>query len=223
MDIGAPRLDAEIAPMPLSPALTARQARIKRMEDVIIASLLIVIFCWMLLGIAFAVKLSSRGPVLFRQERRGHLNKNFGCLKFRSMYHDRTDPDCAEQTAKDDPRVTRVGRFLRKRSLDELPQLFNVIAGDMSLVGPRPHALGTALNGVLLPDAHPKYILRYRTRPGITGWAQVNGWRGNLDSEHKLEQRVAHDLHYIENWSLTFDLKILLRTFTCMMADERAY
>jgi lipopolysaccharide/colanic/teichoic acid biosynthesis glycosyltransferase len=195
----------------------------KRAEDVIFGCGIIVFLSWLLFLIAVAIKLTSRGPVLFRQQRRGRNGTTFHCYKFRTMHRECTDQDCAEQTQYNDPRITVIGKFLRKHSLDELPQLFNVIQGNMSLVGPRPHALGTAIDGVLLPDLNANYHLRYHIRPGLTGWAQINGWRGILDTCEKLDKRVEYDLHYIANWSLFLDLKILLRTFTCLFDDERAY
>lgn len=203
--------------------LSASERRIKRGMDLAIGFAIVLFLSPLMLVVAIAIKLDSAGPILFRQERRGHSHTTFGCLKFRTMCHDLTDHDSAQQTRFNDPRVTRLGRILRKYSMDELPQLFNVITGDMSLVGPRPHALGTSIDGVLLPDAHPEYLLRYSVRPGITGWAQVNGWRGNLDTQEKLIRRVEHDLYYIENWSLALDLRILVRTFTCLFGDEKAY
>jgi len=195
----------------------------KRTEDIVLGILLLLGLSWLLLGIAFAIKLTSRGPVLFRQERRGWNATTFRCFKFRTMYHEVSDFECVEQTKPNDPRIIPIGRFLRKHSLDELPQLLNVVLGHMSLVGPRPHALGTSLNGHLFHEIMADYPLRYRVRPGITGWAQVSGWRGIIDTQEKLERRVEHDLHYIANWSLYFDLKILIRTFTCLFDDERAY
>lgn len=207
-----------------APPLTrARAAAVKRLEDVILGSLLVLVFSGILFTIALAIKLTSRGPAFFTQERRGRNGTTFHCFKFRTMYHEYTDHNCTEQTRQDDPRVTRVGRFLRKHSLDELPQLFNVVIGHMALVGPRPHALGTNLNGKLLYEISPDYLTRYQVRPGITGWAQVNGWRGILDSEAKLQKRLEYDLHYINHWSLWLDLKILLKTFTCFFDSERAF
>ena len=210
-------------PILVTPPITSVGETIKRAEDLLIGMAMIVLVSWLLIIVAVAVKLTSRGPVLFRQNRRGRYNTTFGCLKFRTMHVEHTDHHSTEQTREDDPRVTVIGRFLRRHSLDELPQLFNVISGHMSLVGPRPHALGTSIDGLLLPDVCDKYILRYHVKPGITGWAQINGWRGILDTREKLEKRVEHDLHYIAHWSLMLDLKILIRTFTCLFADERAY
>lgn len=227
MDAAPERLEAaSVNASLLSVALrpfSVGEEMLKRFEDIVVGGTIILLMSWLLVIVALAIRVTSRGPVMFKQERRGRNGETFQCLKFRTMRHEHADLECTEQTRHNDPRVTLVGRFLRKHSLDELPQLFNVIAGDMSLVGPRPHALGTAIDGVLLPDLNPRYNLRYHMRPGMTGWAQINGWRGILDTPEKLEQRIEHDLHYIANWSLFLDLKILLRTFTCMFDDELAY
>ena len=225
MQLGASELDATAtAVMQISlPASSRYGAWIKRTEDVVLGICLIIAFSPLLLLIALAIKATSSGPILFQQQRRGRGDVPFACYKFRSMYHDQQDVHCTAQTSQNDPRVTPVGRILRRRSFDELPQLFNVLIGDMSLVGPRPHAVGMHLDGVPLPNVLDHYIFRYHMRPGMTGWAQVNGWRGIVDTREKLEQRVAHDLYYITNWSLGLDLRILARTFTCMLADERAY
>jgi len=224
MQIGVPELDAAtvVLPIPL-PAQTRYNEWVKRIVDVVLGLTLILMFSPVLLIIAMAIKLTSGGPILFQQQRRGRDNVPFACFKFRTMYHGVRDLACVQQTTQDDPRVTPVGKFLRRRSLDELPQLFNVLIGDMSLVGPRPHAVGMHLDGVLLPDLLPQYIFRYHVRPGMTGWAQINGWRGIVDTQEKLEKRVEHDLYYIANWSLALDLRILAGTFTCMLADARAY
>ena len=226
MDVGLPEQAASgpvTIPVLVTPPLSSAGGAVKRLEDILFGCAIIVLMSWLLLVIGVAIKLTSRGPVIFRQDRRGRHNSRFGCLKFRTMHHEWADQDCAEQTRPNDPRVTRIGKFLRRHSLDELPQLFNVIRGDMSLVGPRPHAFGTSIDGQLLPDLHEQYLLRYQMRPGITGWAQVNGWRGILDTQEKLEKRVEHDLYYTANWSLLFDIRILLRTFTCLLTDERAH
>jgi lipopolysaccharide/colanic/teichoic acid biosynthesis glycosyltransferase len=203
--------------------ITRLGAMLKRSEDLLLGTLLILVISWLLLAIAVAIKLTSRGPVLFLQERRGLNGTIFRCCKFRTMYHAQTDYACTEQTQLNDPRVTPLGQWLRRHSLDELPQLFNVMIGHMALVGPRPHALGTNLNGRLLHEISDNYYSRYRMRPGITGWAQVNGWRGILDTEEKLNERLAHDLYYISHWSFWLDCKILLRTFTCLFDNDHAF
>jgi len=208
-------------PRIVGPLMTRSGDLTKRATDLALGSLLIMMFSWLLLFIAVAIKLTSPGPVFFIQERRG-CGRTFRCFKFRSMYHEVTDEKCQSQTRRNDPRVTRIGKALRKHSLDELPQLFNVILGDMSLVGPRPHALGMNLNGKLLGELVDNYHDRYHVRPGITGWAQVNGCRGIVDTQKKLEDRLFYDLHYIRNWTLWLDLKILTRTFfMCLDKKEK--
>jgi lipopolysaccharide/colanic/teichoic acid biosynthesis glycosyltransferase len=140
------------------------------------------------------------------------------------MYVDMTDAKADKLVSKDDPRVTRVGRFIRKTSLDELPQLINVVVkGNLSLVGPRPHAVNAKAETRLYDDAVDGYFARHRVKPGITGWAQVNGWRGETDTQEKIQRRVEHDLYYIENWSVLFDLAILLRTPLALLKTENAY
>jgi Undecaprenyl-phosphate glucose phosphotransferase len=173
--------------------------------------------------IAVAIKLDSKGPVLFRQNRQGFNNELIEVLKFRSMYVNRSDADAAKLVTKDDDRVTRVGRFLRKTSLDELPQFFNVLKGDLSLVGPRPHALKAKAEDKLYHDVVDGYFARHRVKPGVTGWARVNGWRGETDTEEKIQRRVEHDLYYIENWSVTLDLYILLMTPFALFKTQNAY
>ncbi|MFT3672621.1 undecaprenyl-phosphate glucose phosphotransferase [Aestuariivirga sp.] len=173
--------------------------------------------------VALAVKLESKGPVIFRQKRFGFNNELVEVFKFRSMYTDMSDAQAAKLVTKDDPRVTRVGRIIRKTSLDELPQLFNVLAGTLSLVGPRPHATQAKAAGTLYDQVVDGYFARHKVKPGITGWAQVNGWRGETDTREKLEQRVKHDLEYIDRWSLGFDLYILAKTPLALLRTESAY
>ena len=187
-------------------------AALKALFDRIVAALLILVLSPALAAVALGVKLSSPGPVLFRQTRYGFNNEKFAVFKFRSMYVDGCDAHASRLVTRGDPRVTRFGAFIRRWSLDELPQLFNVLFGDLSLVGPRPHALKVSAAGLLYDEAVEGYFARHRVRPGITGWAQVNGWRGETDTLEKIEQRVAHDLYYIENWSIWLDLKILAMT-----------
>ena len=165
-----------------------------------------------LLVVAALIKLDSPGPVLFRQPRVGFDNRMFSIFKFRTMYTDMTDLLADKQTTRDDPRITRLGRFLRRYSIDELPQLLNVVQGNMSLVGPRPHAPNTKAADKLFADVVGQYAVRHRVKPGITGWAQVNGWRGETRTEEQLRQRVQFDLDYIQNWSLALDFKILWLT-----------
>jgi len=175
--------------------------------------------------VALAVKLDSPGPVLFRQKRFGFNNERIDVFKFRSLFHDHADPLASKVVTKHDSRVTRVGRFIRKTSLDELPQLFNVVfKSNLSLVGPRPHAVQGKLQSRLFDEAVDGYFARHRVKPGITGWAQINGWRGEVDSEEKIQKRVEFDLYYIENWSVLFDLYILLKTPLALLTkSENAY
>ena len=195
----------------------------KRCEDVAIASLAIVLTSPVMIFTALAIMVESRGPVLFRQSRKGLNGREFTLLKFRSMYCEHADPHAERQTCRDDDRLTRVGRFIRRWSIDELPQLFNVIEGSMSVVGPRPHALSTSAEGHKLDDVVDYYASRYRVKPGITGWAQVNGLRGELDSVKKLQARVDSDLSYIEKWSFWFDLKIIALTAREVFFTQNAY
>ena len=197
-------------------------ALVKRIEDVVIAGICLLITLPLMLVIALAIKLDSRGPVLFRQKRLGANNLPFDLLKFRSMYVDQTDPLGRQLTRAGDPRITRVGRCLRMTSLDELPQLINVIKGEMSLVGPRPHALAASAAGVAYARAISDYPIRHRVKPGITGWAQVNGWRGETTTIEQIRRRVEHDLYYIENWSLSLDLLILGRTVFAVLSRANA-
>jgi len=171
----------------------------------------------LMLLVALAIRLDSPGPVLFVQPRLGFNNRVIRVRKFRTMHGMATDERGCRQAVRGDPRVTRVGRWLRRTSLDELPQLLNVAGGSMSLVGPRPHALGTAAGGLPFEAAATDYGSRHRVKPGITGWAQVRGWRGETDTVDKLRRRVEHDLHYIAHWSLWFDLRILALTFTAVL------
>ena len=170
--------------------------------------------------IAIAIKLESRGPVFFRQERYGFANKAFLIWKFRTMRHEQSTPGKTVQATPDDPRVTRVGRFLRRTSLDELPQFFNVLDGSMSLVGPRPHAVD---HNEEYSRMIRGYFARHRVRPGITGWAQVNGLRGATRGVEQMEARVKHDIYYTEHWSLLFDLRILAMTVAAWVSGRNAY
>jgi Undecaprenyl-phosphate glucose phosphotransferase len=196
----------------------------KWLFDKLVGGLLLILLSPVMLAVALAVKLTSRGPVLFRQKRYGFNNELIEVYKFRSMYTDRSDAAADRLVTRDDPRVTPVGRFIRRASLDELPQLFNVVfKGNLSIVGPRPHALHAKAENRLYDQVVDGYFARHRVKPGITGWAQVNGWRGETDTEEKIQQRVAFDLAYIENWSLWFDLLIVLRTPLTLLKAENAY
>jgi len=172
---------------------------------------------------AICIKLESKGPIFFKQKRYGFNNQLIEVYKFRTMYTDLTDADAEQLTTRDDPRVTRVGAFLRKTSLDELPQFLNVLKGEMSVVGPRPHAMQAKAGGKLYEDVVTGYAVRHKVKPGITGWAQVNGWRGNTDTERDIEGRLEYDFYYIDNWSVMFDLYIILRTAKVLISDDNAY
>jgi Undecaprenyl-phosphate glucose phosphotransferase len=188
----------------------------KAIEDRILASLILLCFAPIMLAAAIAIKLDSPGPIFFCQRRHGLGNRIIRVWKFRTMTV-AEDGAVVTQAQKHDPRVTRIGRFLRKTSLDELPQLFNVLTGEMSLVGPRPHALA---HNELYSTKLDKYAMRHRVKPGITGWAQVNGLRGPTDTPEKMQRRVNFDLYYIENWSIWFDLAILLKTLRCFRNEN---
>jgi Undecaprenyl-phosphate glucose phosphotransferase len=199
--------------------LTLKDRTLKRASDVVMASLLLVLASPLLALIAICIKLDSPGPVVFRQRRNGFNQQEFRVLKFRTM---RTldDGTMIEQARPNDRRVTRIGRILRSTNLDELPQLINVIAGDMSLVGPRPHAVA---HNSEYEEKIRLYARRHNVKPGITGWAQVNGYRGRTESIDKMRQRVDHDLFYIDHWSLIFDIKILLMTLLSPSSYRNAY
>jgi polysaccharide biosynthesis protein PslA len=196
---------------------TARESSIamlmvKRAIDIIGASVGLLLFAPLLIGIAIAIKATSPGPVFFRQKRYGYHNRRFWIYKFRTMFTHLGDHRGTRQTTTDDPRVTPIGRILRKTSLDELPQLINVLKGDMSLVGPRPHVPGMLAAGLLYEQFTPYYLQRHNMRPGITGLAQVSGYRGSITVPLSAIERLDHDLQYIEKWSLWLDLSIIVRT-----------
>lgn len=195
----------------------------KWLFDKTIGGLALLLLSPVMAAIALAVKFTSKGPVLFRQKRYGFNNELIEVFKFRSMYTDLCDQEADRLVTKADSRVTPVGRFIRKTSLDELPQLFNVMLGTLSLVGPRPHAVKAKAGDELYDKAVEGYFARHKVKPGITGWAQVNGWRGETDTREKIQNRVAHDLYYIENWSLLFDLYILLKTPVSLCKCDNAY
>jgi Undecaprenyl-phosphate glucose phosphotransferase len=196
---------------------------IKRVFDIVGAALASIALAPVMALVALAIKLDSPGPVLFRQERYGFNNELIEVFKFRSMYADKADAGARQLVSKHDVRVTTVGRLIRKTSLDELPQLFNVLRGELSLVGPRPHALQAKAANELYHDVVDGYFARHKVKPGITGWAQVNGWRGETDTPEKIHKRVEHDLYYIDNWSVLFDLYILLRTPLALLSAKNAY
>ena len=195
----------------------------KRGFDIFFSLAAIAVLWPVMLGTAIAIKLDSKGPVFFRQKRHGFNNEVIDVYKFRSMYTEMCDPEAKVLVSKGDPRVTRVGRFIRKTSIDELPQFFNVLKGELSLVGPRPHAVAAGTKDLQFTEVVDGYFARHRVKPGVTGWAQINGWRGEIDSDDKIRQRVACDLYYIENWSLLFDLRILFLTPFRLFNSENAY
>ncbi|KQZ13325.1 undecaprenyl-phosphate glucose phosphotransferase [Mesorhizobium sp. Root554] len=195
----------------------------KRAFDIFFSIIGIVLFSPVMLATAIAIKLDSPGPVLFKQKRHGFNNEEIEVYKFRSMYTNQSDPTAKKTVTKNDPRVTRVGRFIRKTSVDELPQFFNALFGSLSLVGPRPHAVAAQSHNLLYNEVVDGYFARHKVKPGVTGWAQINGWRGEMDTNEKIRMRTEFDLYYIENWSLMFDLKILLLTPARLLNTENAY
>jgi Undecaprenyl-phosphate glucose phosphotransferase len=198
-------------------------AFIKFLEDKLLSLFLLVLVGPLMVLIAISIKLDSRGPIFFVQKRFGFNNEVIRVLKFRTMHINCSDPSGSQRTIRNDPRVTRLGRILRWLSFDEFPQLINVIRGEMSLVGPRPHAVAMKAGDRLYGDAVEQYLHRHRVKPGITGWAQVSGLRGEVDTLEKAHARVAHDLYYIEHWSPWLDLKILLKTVGILASNEGAY
>jgi Undecaprenyl-phosphate glucose phosphotransferase len=196
----------------------------KWLFDHLVAAVALIVLSPVMIATAIAIKLDSKGPVLFRQKRHGFNNELVEVFKFRSMYTDLADLSAKNLVTRNDPRVTRVGRFIRKTSIDELPQLFNVLMGNLSIVGPRPHATQAKAANVLYYEAVEGYFARHKVKPGITGWAQVNGWRGETDTLDKIMQRVNHDLYYIEHWSLVLDLYILVMTpISLVRSRQNAY
>lgn len=192
--------------------------------DKFVAVFGIILFSPIMLATAIAIKLDSKGPVFFKQKRHGFNNEVIDVYKFRSMYTEMEDADAKKQVTRDDPRVTRVGRFIRKTSIDELPQFFNVLKNELSVVGPRPHAQRAKAANQLYNEAVDGYFARHKVKPGITGWAQINGWRGETDTVEKIEQRVSCDLHYIENWSPLLDFYILIMTpISLVSKNENAF
>ncbi|MCH5347230.1 MAG: undecaprenyl-phosphate glucose phosphotransferase [Muribaculaceae bacterium] len=188
----------------------------KRVFDITFSTVVLIFSPIVFIPVAIAIKMSSPGPVFFKQKRTGYKGCEFTCLKFRTMRLNADDN--TKQTERNDPRKTRVGEFLRKTSIDELPQFINVLLGDMSVVGPRPHMLRDTLDYSALID---RYMVRHVIRPGITGWAQVNGFRGATDELWKMEKRVEYDVWYSENWSLMLDIKIIIRTVINAFKGEK--
>jgi lipopolysaccharide/colanic/teichoic acid biosynthesis glycosyltransferase len=211
---------------------TVYERLVKPVLDRVSAALLLAAFGPLLALIAIAVWVTLGSPIMLTQERVGQHGRTFGMFKFRTMHPDRRNGQRSNyrgperrktHKSADDPRHTRLGRRLRKTSLDELPQLINVLRGDLSLVGPRPHALQAKAADQLYQDAVDGYFTRHKVKPGITGWAQVNGWRGETDTQEKIRKRVEYDIYYIENWSLAFDISILLKTPMALLKADNAY
>ncbi|MEE4211998.1 MAG: exopolysaccharide biosynthesis polyprenyl glycosylphosphotransferase, partial [Parvularcula sp.] len=196
---------------------------LKELIDYTIAAIAIVLLSPLLILTALTIRLESKGPILFKQARFGFNNNEIEVLKFRSMYVDRQDQSGAQRTQKNDPRVTRVGRFIRRTSIDELPQLFNVLKGEMSIVGPRPHATMMRVGDKYYFDAVSGYSARHRVKPGITGLAQVRGLRGEIDTAERARKRVEYDIYYIENWSPLLDIRIIIETVFKVFGDKHAY
>lgn len=212
-------LDMPMFDLTASP-MTGVNRLVKGLEDRVLSLLILIVISPLLLALAIGVKLSSPGPVFFRQKRLGWDGKTFEIYKFRSMrLHDEPEGQIVQAT-RDDPRLTRLGAWMRRTSLDELPQFINVLQGRMSIVGPRPHAIA---HNEAYKDQVAGYMLRHKVKPGITGWAQVNGWRGETDTLEKMQRRVEHDLYYIEHWSLLFDLKIIFWTIFKGFVNKNAY
>ena len=196
----------------------------KRTLDIVAASAAILLLSPVMLAAALAVKLDSPGPIIFRQRRHGFNNQAVEIFKFRSLHHAMSDPHAKQIVTKNDKRVTRVGGFIRKTSIDELPQLFNVLLGNLSLVGPRPHAIhAKSSRDETFTEIVDGYFGRHKVKPGITGWAQIHGWRGEIDEPEKLVKRFEYDLYYIENWSLLLDLYILAMTPFSLLKTNAAY
>lgn len=191
----------------------------KRALDLTLSILGVIALAPLMTTVAIAIKLDSPGPVFFRQRRHGYMNEEFLVWKFRSMRVEATDHRAARQVTADDDRITRVGRFIRRTSLDELPQIFNIISGEMSIVGPRPHAIGMLTGGAEASKLVETYAHRHRIKPGLTGWAAVNGSRGPVDTPEAVRRRVALDLEYVERRSLLLDIAIILRTAPCLLGD----
>ena len=202
--------------------LHLRDRIFKRIFDLVVAVSAFAILSPVLLVTAIAIRLESPGPVFFKQRRVGKNNKIFEIYKFRSMFDDRSDPDAATLTKRDDDRITKVGKFIRRTSIDELPQLLNVFRGDMSIVGPRPHALSAKAANRLYWDVDPRYRHRHSVKPGLTGLAQVRGYRGPTDQTEDLTNRLRSDLEYVQNWSLFGDVVLVIRT-AWAMAGRNAF
>ena len=211
---GMPVLDLNVSPM------VGINRAVKAIEDRLFALIILTIASPLMIAIALGVKLSSRGPIFFKQHRHGWDGKTIKIYKFRTMIPHSEKNGTVTQASRTDPRVTPFGAFLRRTSLDELPQFYNVLQGRMSIVGPRPHAIA---HNEEYKDLIDDYMQRHKVKPGITGWAQINGWRGETDDIKKMKKRVEFDLYYIENWSLWLDLKIIFLTLTRGFVHQNAY
>ena len=198
------------------PLTNSFNAFIKRLLDIVVTIVAIVAASPIMLIVAILIKTTSKGPLIYKQERVGLHQKKFNMYKFRSMVVQEASEEKKEWTTKNDPRVTKVGRFIRKTSIDELPQLFNILKGDMSIIGPRPERPYFVEK---FKEEIPRYMVKHQVRPGLTGWAQVNGYRGDTS----IEKRIEYDLYYIENWTLGFDIKIFFMTFITGFVNKNAY
>ena len=214
---GIPVLDAIYKP------IDGWNSILKSIEDSVLGALILLLSLPVLLIVSILIKLDSPGSIFFRQTRYGFNNKPFEMIKFRTLYASAQDKSAETLVTRDDARVTRIGSFLRRTSLDELPQIINVLRGHMSIVGPRPHAMSAKAGGKYYQNVVTEYFARHKVKPGITGWAQVNGWRGETDTEEKILKRVEYDSYYIENWSILFDIRIILKTFMALVQKENAY
>lgn len=213
--MGIPMIDLSYSPMS-----SGLNRLVKALADRLLAAVILLLVSPVMIALAIGVKLSSPGPVLFKQRRHGWNGETIEIFKFRSMVVHQEHDGQVTQARREDARVTRLGRFMRRTSLDELPQFFNVLLGTMSIVGPRPHAVE---HNQHFQQRIPRYMLRHKVKPGVTGWAQVNGLRGETDTDAKMEARVKADLHYIENWSVWMDLKIIALTVLTVWRDRNAY
>ncbi|MDE1149988.1 MAG: undecaprenyl-phosphate glucose phosphotransferase [Azospirillaceae bacterium] len=209
--------DGVVMPTLMTPPFSHWGRIAKNSFDFVAGMAILLLISPILMATAIAIKLDSPGPVFFRQQRSGQYGRKFSIFKFRSLHVAAADAEAATLVSKGDNRVTRVGHYIRKYSIDELPQILNVLRGEMSLVGPRPHAPKAKADGKLYGEVVPDYALRYRVKPGMTGWAQVNGWRGETDTEEKLRKRVEFDFDYIKNWSFWLDMVTLFRTIPAML------
>jgi putative colanic acid biosysnthesis UDP-glucose lipid carrier transferase len=198
---------------------TGTNELVKRVSDLVLASIIVVLTAPLMLAIAVGVKLSSPGPALFKQRRNGLDGSEIAVYKFRSM-STQDNGSVVAQATKDDARITPFGAFLRRTSLDELPQFFNVLQGRMSIVGPRPHAVA---HNEMYRELIRAYMVRHKVKPGITGWAQINGLRGETQTVEKMKARVEFDLEYLRNWSFGLDLKIIVRTVRVAFFERNAY